>query len=115
MKDDLGVSTVVSQILERTGKGPESSTSIQIGDVSFLSHAEFWVSEGQERNVRVTLSRWQSNADATICLIHDDVTSYGFYRAHEVFSVKNVVSILYGEILYGQVRPLLEQAYSPVI
>ena len=115
LKDDLGVSTVVSQILERTGKGPESSTSIQIGDVSFLSHAEFWVSEGQGHNVRVTLSRWQSNADATICLIHDDVTSFGFYRAHEVFSVKNVVSILYGEIPYGQVRHLLEQACSPVI
>jgi hypothetical protein len=112
LSDDLGPSTVAAQVFTRTGKRPVSSTEIRAGDVNLLTHAEFRVGEADGESIRIMLSRWKLDEDAKVCLIYDGPTNKGFYSAHEVFSVKNVLSILYGEIPYWKVRELMEEACS---
>ncbi len=114
LKDDLGPSTVVDQVFTRTGKRPISSTGIRAGDVNLLTHAEFRAGESDSESIKITVSRWKPDEDAKVCLIYDGPISKGFYRGHEVFSIKEILSLLYGEIPYWKVRKAVEQACSLV-
>ncbi len=98
LRDDLDISVVAAQILERTGKRPSSSSLIRAGNISTLTSAEFRIGGSNEESIRVSLSRWQPDADATLSLSHDGPSGTGFYHAHEVFSVKNILTALYGDI-----------------
>jgi hypothetical protein len=112
LRDDLDTSIVVAQVLERTGKKPISSSSIRAGNISTLTGAEFRIDGSNEESIRVSLSRWQPDADATLSLSYDGPSGTGFYHAHEVFSVKNVLPALYGDIPFSKLRQMITEACS---
>lgn len=112
LKDDLSPSTVATQVFTCTGKRPISSTKIHTGDVSLLTAAEFRVGEEVSEGIRITLSRWKPDEYARVCLIYDGPAGKGFYRNLGAFSIKNILSILYGEVPYWQVKRLVQETYS---
>ncbi len=112
LKDDLSPSAVADQVFTNTGKRPVSSTAIRAGETTLLTHAEFRIGQEVEESIRVTLSRWKPDEYARICLIYDGTVGKGFYRSHEVFTIKLILSLLYGEIPYWKVSKLVEKACS---
>jgi hypothetical protein len=110
LRDDLDISVVVAQVFERTGEKPGSSSSIRAGNISALTGADFRIDASNEESIRVSLVRWQPNTDATLSLSFDGPPDQGFYHAHEVFSVKNVLSALYGDIPFPQLRKMITEA-----
>jgi hypothetical protein len=114
LRDDLDISIVVAQVFERTGKKPSSSSSIKTDNISVLTGAEFRIGASNEESIRVSLARWQPGADATLSLTYDGPPDKGFYHAHEVFSVKRVLSALYGDIPFSKLMQMITEAYSTV-
>src|SRR5260370_2175428 len=115
LRDDLDISIVVAQVLERTGKKPISSSSIRVSNISTLTGAEFRIDGSNEESIRVSLSRWQPDADATLSLSYDGPSDTGFYHAHEVFSVKNALPALYGGIPFSTLRQKLTGLCSTAV
>jgi len=114
LRDDLDISIVAAQVFERTGKKSSSSSSIRAGNISTLTSAEFRIGASGEESIRVSLARWQPDADATLSLSYDGHPSKGFYHAHKVFSVKKALSALYGDIPFSKLRQMITEAYSTV-
>jgi len=56
LKDDLGPSTVATQVFTRTGMRPVSSTAIRAGEVSLLTHVEFRVGETDGKGLSISKS-----------------------------------------------------------
>lgn len=111
LRDDLDISIVVAQVFERTGKKPGSSSSIRAGNISTLTSAEFRIGGDNEESIRVSLFRWQPDTDATLSLSYDGPPGRGFYHAHQVFSVKNILSALYGDIPFSKLRQMIMEAF----
>lgn len=112
LRDDLDPSIVAARILEHSGKKPISSSAVRAGDTIILNHAEFRIDSSNEHPIRITLSRWQPNEDARLCLIYDGSVNTGFYEAHNVFSAKDILSILYGETPFWKIKQMINQACS---
>ena len=49
---------------------------------------------------------------ARVELIHEN-PPFGFFRAHRLFSVRKIISILRGELPYEQVKQLIDEACVP--
>ena len=50
---------------------------------------------------------------ARVALIHDNPPYRGFFRAHRLFSVQKIISILRGELPYKDVKQLIDEACTP--
>src|SRR5260370_1533170 len=75
-------------------------------------------SEGfpQRQSIRITLSSkgaiWPSDprVPARVCLIHDEFPLSGFYRAHRIFSLKDLLMALQGYMPHKQFWDLIGES-----
>ncbi len=111
--DNLDLATLVRQIYEQTGKNYSSATKIEkLTDVDYiLYHNE--QNQVADNRVRVSFSSGKSSSSARVCLIHDNTPLRGFYRAHTLFSIRKILTLLRGELPYKQIRQLVEEACTP--
>jgi hypothetical protein len=63
--------------------------------------------------VNVSFFSQTPRSSAKIRLIRDTALDGTFYRAHEHFSVRTILSIQHGEISYKKVTQLVQEACIP--
>ena len=108
--NDLDLAGLQTQIYERTGKLPIPSS----GASTYAPSIEYRIyDEYKNHCVKVSFSSKTPRSPARIRLTRDTTLDGTFYRAHELFSIRTVLSILLGEIPYKQVAQLVEDACLP--
>src|SRR6266851_3430438 len=116
--DNLDVLALGRQIHAQMGRPAFNPTEIE-GSY----HVEYRLSENDERRTILTpitvalTSRGpafpgEPALPARVALIHDN-PPFGFFRAHRLFSVQKIISILRGELLYKEVKQLIDEACMP--
>ncbi len=111
LADDLNLADLRTQIYEQTGKLPLSSSGVSTPTPTSLIYLIY--EERKNYGVKVSFSSQAPGSLAKVRLTHDTVLDGPFYRAHELFSVRTMLSILRGEIPYRQVVQLIEEACTP--
>ena len=110
LSNDLDLAGLQAQIYEQTGKLPISSSgaSIYAPSIEYRIYDEY-----KNHGVKVLFSSETPGSLARIRLTRDTTMDGTFYRAHQLFSVRTILSILRGEIPYKQVAQLVEDACLP--
>src|SRR5712692_10040438 len=104
LANDLDLADLQTQIYEKTGKLPLSSSGVSTYAPT-LTYRIY--EEHKNQSVNVSFSSQTPRSLAKICLTRDTALDGTFYRAHERFSVRTILSILRGEIPYIQVAQLV--------
>jgi len=111
LANDLDLAGLQTQIYEQTGKLPLPPSDI-FRDVS-TSLTYLLYEERKNCGVKVSFAAQTPRSLTKVRLTHDAVLDGPFYRAHERFSVRTILSILRGEIPYRNVIQLIEEACTP--
>ncbi len=108
LSHDLDLGALQTQIYEQTGKRPNSPSA---GYVNGSIAIEYRIYDNPNHyGVKASLSSQRPGSPTRIRLTHDTPLDGSFYRAHELFSVRTVLSILRGELSYKRVAELVEDA-----
>lgn len=108
---ELNLTGLLTHIYEQTGKLPFSPTDIYRSTPTSIEYRIF--DESKQHGVKVSFSSQTSRSLARIRLTRDTTMDGSFYRAHQLFSIRTILSILQGEIPFKQVAQLVEDACSP--
>ena len=111
LANDLDLADLQTQIYEQTGKLPLPSSSVSTSAPTSLTYRIY--EEHKNHGVNVSFASQTQRSSAKIRLTRDTVLDGSFYRAHERFSVRTILSILRGEIPYRRVAQLIEEACTP--
>lgn len=111
LANDLDLADIRAQIYEQTGKLPLSSPGLSTHAPESLVYLVY--EERKNSGVKAAFSSQTPGSMAKVRFTHDTVLDGPFYRAHERFSVRIILSILRGEIPYRQVVQLIEEACTP--
>ncbi len=111
LANDLDLADLQTQIYEQTGKLPLSSSNVSTSAPTSLTYRIY--EERKNHGVNVSFASQTPRSLAKVRLTHDTVLDGPFYRAHERFSVRTILSILRGEIPYIEVAQLIEEACTP--
>jgi len=109
--NDLDLAGLQTQIYEQTGKLPLSSSNVSTSAPTSLTYRIY--EEYKNHGVNVSFFSQTPRSLAKVRLTHDTVLDGPFYRAHEHFSVRTILSILRSEIPYIQVAQLIEETCTP--
>lgn len=112
LQDDLDIGTIIARISASTGKMPSSRcfSRTDTGE-ELYTNMEYTVLHTDKHHIRSTFSRNQVDQKVIIGLVYDNASvNEGFHYAHEVFSLKTLFSLLYGQLEYQQMRKLIEEA-----
>ena len=107
LANDLDLADLQTEIYEQTGKLPLSSQDAP-ASLTYLLYEE-----RKNHGVKVSFASQTPRSLAKVRLTHDAMLDGPFYRAHERFSVRIILSILRGEIPYRNVVQLIEDACTP--
>ncbi len=116
LMDNLDLDALVRQIYEQTGKNYGSATLIEkLTNVDYTLYRNL-ENRNADNSVRVTFSSGGPSSSPRVCLIHDGLPLTGFYRAHTLFSIRKILTLLRGELPYKQIRQFVEDActYPPL-
>jgi len=111
LANGLNLADLQTQIYEQTGKLPLSSSGVSTDAPTSLTYLIY--EEYKNHGVKVSFASQTPRSLAKVRLTHDTVLDGPFYRAHERFSVRTILSILRGEIPYIEVVQLIEEACTP--
>jgi hypothetical protein len=111
LANDLDLADLQTEIYEQTGRLPLSSSHISRDAPASLAYLLY--EERKNHGVRVSFASQTPRSLAKVRLTHDAILDGPFYRAHERFSVRIILSILRGEIPYRNVVQLIEEACTP--
>jgi len=111
LTNDLNLADLQTQIYEQAGKLPLLSSGSSKDASTSLTYLIY--EEHRNQGVKVSFSSQTPRSLTKIRLTHDTLLDGPFYRAHECFSVRTVLSILRGEIPYWQIVQLIEEACTP--
>ena len=113
LSEDIDVAIIVSNAKQYAGSTPSSSTEYKIGDGALtLTDAEFNVGVVDDASIRFSFLRGQADSGGRISLFCDGKTGSGFYRAHAVFPVNTIMSIIYGEMSPATLQELFRAAIT---
>jgi hypothetical protein len=111
LANDLDLVDLQTQIYEQTGKLPLLFSGVSRDTPTSLTYLIY--EERKNHGVKVSFASQTPRSLAKVRLICDVALDGPFYRAHERFSVRTILSILRGEIPYGHVVQLIEEACIP--
>lgn len=108
---DLDLADLQTEIYEQTGKLPLSSSRDSWDARASLTYLLYEARKNQ--GVKVSFAAQTPGSLTKVRLTHDAGLDGPFYRAHERFPVRTILSILRGEIPYRSMVQLLEEACTP--
>jgi hypothetical protein len=108
LSNDLDLTGLQAQIYEQTGKLPIPSSGVSTSAPTSIEYRIY--DEHKNHGVKVSFSSQMPRSPARIRLTRDTTLDGTFYRAHELFSVRTILSILRGGIPYKHVAQLVEDA-----
>ncbi len=108
LSNDLDLAGLQTQIYEQTGKLPISSSGVSTYAPTSIEYRIY--DEHKNYGVKVSFSSQTPGSPVRIRLRRDTTLDGTFYQAHELFSVRTILSILRGEIPYKQVAQMVEDA-----
>jgi TIR domain len=123
LQDDLNIEMLMKQFYEQGGK--QHILADQVATTDQQNRRTYHVRYELRSNysidpIAITLtSKFPPFPDqatissARVCLIHDNPPRYGFYRAHKLFSVQMIMSMLLGKLPYKDMWDLIAEACTP--